>query len=236
VITAINSKTGNVEPVGYIAIRFAPVSLVTEAANSAKAYLESLITSLLVAVIFFGIIYFLTQRHFEILRLQIEEAMRGKRRQVETKFLFEEMNPVVNSVNTILQRLRELQKSDDEIDPNDIEDDSQYVNTLIEFLQGSGSPTIVLNSNKNLMRLNTMAEDLCGIRQSMSEGMSILDITKERGFAATLIELCDQSANNMGTSQQGQYELQGKSYNVFVNALMGKDGFAKGFYITMVLD
>jgi hypothetical protein len=101
---------------------------------------------------------------------------------------------------------------------------------------GTSGAAMILNSQKNLIQINTPAEDLCGIRQSMSEGMNILDITKERGLAATLIELCDASANNSGTSQQGHYELQGKPHNVFVNSLMGKDGFAKSFYITFVLD
>jgi hypothetical protein len=103
-------------------------------------------------------------------------------------------------------------------------------------MMGAQGPVIVLNSSKNLVKLNTQAEDVCGIRLSMAEGMNILDITKERGFAATLIELCDNSANNSGTSQQGHYELQGKQFGIFVTSLMGKDGFAKGFYITFVQD
>ena len=150
--------------------------------------------------------------------------------------MFEELNPVRNAVNTGLQRIRELQRDESETDPNDIESDDAYVTTLVEFMLGAQGPVIVLNSSKNLVKLNGQAEDVCGIRLSMSEGMNILDITKERGFAATLIELCDNSANNSGTSQQGHYELQGKQFNVFVTSLMGKDGFAKGFYIAFVLD
>ena len=103
-------------------------------------------------------------------------------------------------------------------------------------MNGAQGPTIVLNSSKNLVKINAPGEDVCGIRQSMSAGMNILDITKERGFAATLIELCDNSANNSGTAQSGNYELQGKAYVIWVNSMMGKDGFAKGFYISFVLD
>lgn len=236
VIRSLNSKTGNLEPVAFIAIRFAPTSLVTEASNSARAYFESLITSLLVAIIFYGIIFYLTLRPLEELKFQIEEALRGKRRNVDSQLLFEELSPVRNSVNTSLQRIRELQRDENDVDPNEIESDESYVNTLKEFMLGSAGPAIILNSAKNLVQINTAAEDLCGIRQSMSEGMNILDITKERGFAATLIEMCDNSANNLGTSQNGHYELQGKQYNIFINALMGKDGFAKAFYISFVLD
>ncbi|MDO9181650.1 MAG: FHA domain-containing protein [Bacteriovorax sp.] len=236
IILAYNTRTGNPEPVGIIAIRFAPRTLAIEATKSSKLYFESLITSLLVAILFFGVVYYLTLKPIEEIRYQIEEALRGKRRSVESKLLFEELNPVRNAINTGLQRLRELQKDESETDPNDIESDDAYVTTLTEFMLGAQGPVIVLNSSKNLMKLNTQAEDICGIRLSMAEGMNILDITKERGFAATLIELCDNSANNSGTSQHGQYELQGKQYGIFVTSLIGKDGFAKSFYITFVLD
>ena len=236
IILSYNSHTGVPEPVGIIAIRFAPRTLAIEATKSSKLYFESLITSFLVAILYFGIIYYLTLKPIEEIRYQTEEALRGKRRGIESKLLFEELNPVRNAVNTGLQRIRELQRDESEIDPNDIESDDAYVTTLVEFMLGAQGPIIVLNSSKNLIKLNGQAEDICGIRLSMSEGMNILDITKERGFAATLIELCDNSANNSGTSQQGHYELQGKQFGIFVTSLMGKDGFAKGFYIAFVQD
>jgi hypothetical protein len=235
-IFVYDAKTGIQEPVGIIAIRFAPTTLAVEASKSTRLYLESLVTSFLVGILFFGVIYYLTLRPIEELRYQIEEGLRGKRRSVDSKLLFEELNPVRNAINTGLQRIRELQRDESDIDPNDLESDDSYVNTLLEFMNGAQGPVIVLNSAKNLIKINTSGEDVCGIRLSMSEGMNILDITKERGFAATLIELCDNSANNSGTSQTGRYELQGKPYNIFVNALVGKDGFAKAFYIAFVLD
>lgn len=229
-------KTGTQESVGIIAIRFAPTTLAAEASKSTRLYLESLVTSLLVGILFFGIVYYLTLRPIEELRFQIEEGLRGKRRSVDSKLLFEEMIPVRNAINTGLQRIRELQRDENDVDPNELEGDDSYVNTLLEFMNGAQGPVIVLNSNKNLVKINTPGEDVCGIRLSMSEGMNILDITKERGFAATLIELCDNSANNSGTSQSGNYELQGKPYVIYVNSLVGKDGFAKAFYISFVLD
>jgi pSer/pThr/pTyr-binding forkhead associated (FHA) protein len=235
-IFVYDPKTGIQEAVGIIAIQFAPSTLTAEAAKSTRLYLESLVTSLLVGILFFGIVYYLTLRPIEELRFQIEEGLRGRRRSVESKLLFEELNPVRNAINTGLQRIRELQKDENDIDPNDIESDDSYINILLEFMNGAAGPVIILNSSKNLMKINNAGEDVCGIRESMSLGMNILDITKERGFAATLIELCDNSANNGGTSQTGHYELQGKQFAIYVNSMMGKDNFAKGFYISFVQD
>ena len=75
---------------------------------------------------------------------------------------------------------------------------------------------------------------MTGSREASSQGASLLDVSREQGFAATVIELCDNSANNMGTFQTSEYELQGHEYNVNVTCLMGRDGFAKAFYVTFV--
>jgi hypothetical protein len=61
-----------------------------------------------------------------------------------------------------------------------------------------------------------------------------LDCAPQKGFAATVIELCDNSANNQGSCQSAEYELSGKPSTIYVNTLLGKDGYAKAFYITAI--
>lgn len=235
-IIAYNSKVGGYEPVGIIAITFTPRSLAAEAANSSKAYFESLVTSFVVSIIFFAIIYYLTARPIEELKFQAEEAMRGKRRNLEPTLLMEESLGLKDTINSILQRLREANNEVDDSELAEQEGDESYVNTLAEFLRGSGVPAMVLNSNKELQKVNLEAEDLTGIRESSSVGMSLLDCAREKGFAATIIELCDNSANNGGTCQDGGYELAGHDYSIHAVGLQDKAGFAKAFYITFIKD
>ena len=166
------------------------------------------------------------------MRFQIEEALRGKRRNLESDYLWSEFNPLRNSINTVLQRIRELQKDEADDEFVEIESDESYVSQLYEFMQGAQGPVLVLDSQKALAHINGSAEDITSIRESSSIGMSLLDCAKERGFAATVMELCDASAGNMGTSQQGEYELSGNDYNIFVTSLIGKDNMAKSYYIT----
>jgi len=147
--------------------------------------------------------------------------------------MMEELNPWRSSINSLLQRIRELNKEDDG-EFEDMESDEGYVMALGEFMRGGGVPAMVMDSQKNVSRINTEAEDLTGIRESTAQNMSLLDVSREKGFAATVIELCDNSANNGGTNQSGEYELGGTPYEVHVVSLMGKDGFAKAFYITFL--
>jgi pSer/pThr/pTyr-binding forkhead associated (FHA) protein len=233
VITALDSRKAKNLPVGVIALKFKPVSLENSGQKSQKEYLEALVTTALVAIVFFGVLYFITIRHFDEINWQTEEALRGRRKSLESRWLMKELDPLRNTINALLQRIRELNR-EDEGEFMEEEGDEGYVRTLYEFMQGANGPVMVLDSQKNLAHLNMEAEDLTGIRESASQGMSLLDVAREKGLAATMIELCDNSANNNGTLQQGEYDLAGVPQTINITSLIGKDGFAKSFYITFV--
>jgi FHA domain len=232
-IKAHDKNLGRDVVVAIITINFSPTSLTREASNNSKAYLESLITSGMVAIIFFGILYYLTIRPVDEMRIQIERVLRGRQRELNTKSLFRELNPLRNSVNSILSRIKELQNTEG-TDTQSIEEDGPYVRSLKEFMMGAQGPVMILNSEKIIQHINSECEDLIGIRETASAGQSLLDTARDQGFAATLIDLCDRSANNEGCNQKEVYEIGGKQINVNVTSLIGKDRFAKSFYITFV--
>ena len=234
-ILAYDESTGREEPVGIIAIRFKPKSLAAEAANSTSSYLESLIITSFVGIIFFGIIYYMTTRPLIVMRRQAEEVLRGKRKEVELDTLFDEIVPLKNTVNTLLVRIKELQREDGG-EFQEVEDDGSYVAMLYEFMVGAQGPTMILDSEKLIKHINTEGEDLTGMRENAAQGTSLLDSARDQGFAATVIDLCDQSASNEGTNQSEVYELTGKNYMINVASVLGKDMFAKAFYVTFVLD
>lgn len=232
-VKAHDKNLGRDVVVAVITINFSPTSLAREASNNSKAYLESLITSGMVAIFFFGILYYMTAHPMEELRFQIERVLRGRQKDLSSKVLFRELAPLRNTINSVLARLKELQNTESG-EAASLEEDGPYLRTLKEFLMGAQGPVIILNSEKIIQHLNPEAEDLCGIRENASAGQSILDTARDQGFAATLIDLCDRSANAEGCNQKEVYEIGGKQMNINVSALMGKDRFAKGFYITFV--
>jgi len=232
-IKAHDKNLGRDVVVAVITINFSPTSLAMEASNNSKAYLESLITSGMVAIIFFAILYYLTIRPLDEMKHQIERVLRGRQRELVSKSLFKELHPLRNSVNSILARIKELQNTDGG-ESQTIEEDGPYVRSLKEFMAGGQGPVMILNSEKIIQSINPEAEDLIGIRENASSGQSLLDTARDQGFAATVIDLCDQSANNEGCHQKEIYEIGGKQMAINVTSLIGKDRFAKAFYITFV--
>ena len=235
IIKSYNPNLGQIEPLAIIALKFSPTSLQLEGAFERKAYVESLITMILGAIFFFLIIYYLTLRPLEEMRFQLEEAMDGNRKIIESKWIMSELDPLKNSINALLRRVRDLSnEGGDEFEED--ESDEDYIATLQEFMKGSGVPVIILDSDKNIVSVNNLAEDLSGIRENSSQGVNILEVAREKGLAATIVELCDASANENGRSNQGEYELVGQIYKIYVNSLMGKDSFAKGYYISFLVN
>jgi signal transduction histidine kinase len=213
-----------------------PTSLAVQASKNSLAYLKALATSIVIAIVFFGFFYYITLRPLQEMRYQIDEAMRGKRKNLESHYLMAELGPLRNNINTLLQRLRELQNQTDDASFDEVESDLPYLQTLEQFLEGAGVPAMILDSQKKVKRINAEAEDLCGIREASSIDQDFLEVAREKGLGATVTELCDLSAGNNGASEQGEYELSGKTYHIYVKAMMGHDSFAKGFYLTFISD
>lgn len=234
-IMSYDSKLGRQKIVGIISLKFAPKSLVAATSNNSKAYLEALATSALVAILFFGMIYYLTTKHFEEMRAQIENVLRGKQKELESKLLMKEVTPLRSQINSMLQRIREMQSAETG-EFQDLEDEAPYIRTLEEFMRGAMGPAMILNSEKVIHSINAAGEDLTGLRESSAAGTSLLDSLRDQGFAATVIDLCDQSASNEGCNQQEVYEINGKEMQINVVSMIGKDSFAKGFYVTFVED
>ena len=234
-IWAFNEQKAIQEPIGIVVIRFSPHSLKEHLQKTQYNFLEAIVKIGMAGILLFGIIYFLTVRPIEEMRFQFEDGFRGNRKVIDPKYLFKEMVGIKNSIDTSLQRIRELGNEEDD-DVVEEEGDESYVRSLYEFMQGAQGAVMILDSQKNVAYINYEAEDLCGIRQSASEGMNLLDVSREQGFAATVIELCDNSANNDGKHQRGEYELSGILHQLNITALIGRDNFAKAFYITFVKD
>lgn len=232
-IKAHDKQLGRDVVVAIITIEFSPTSLAREASNNSKAYLESLVTSGMVAIVFFGILYFMTTRPLDEMRSQIEGVLRGRQKELQSKFMFKEIYPLRNTINSVLMRIKELQNSEAG-EVQELEDEGPYIRTLKEFMEGAQGPVMILNSEKTIQHLNLEAEDLIGIRENASAGQSLLDTARDQGFAATVIDLCDRSANNDGCNQKESYEIGGKDTMINVSALIGRDKFAKAFYITFV--
>jgi PAS domain-containing protein len=221
-------------PVGFVSIQFTPASLTIEAANNKRAYLESLLISCFVGVIFFGIIYYYTLRPINELKSQINNYALGKINSLNLKYQMEEIDSLKDLVESILQRNREL-SGDGSQDLFEQEDEAPYQRTLTDLTEISSGPTVSLDAQKKFLKINESAEDLIGLRNSMMAGADLIDSVRDQGLSATIIDICDKSSSDSGAPAHGNYEISGRMYRLSSVCLMGrKDKFPKGYLISFL--
>ncbi len=235
-IIAYNARVGIPEAVGIIAIHFKPKTLATINNRDTVAFLESLITSSIVAIIFFGIIYYLTIRPIDEVRFQLDEVLRGKRKALESNYLMAEMVGLRSNINSLIQRWKEAEGDGEYGDMDEMEDDGSYVNILKEIMTGAVGAILILDSQKVVQDMNEGAEEATGLNGSTAIGATWDSVAPNPGLQAAIDDLCDSCANSDGVSQNTEFELRGLPYQFFVSSLIGKDGFAKAFYIAMNKD
>lgn len=228
-----NPRTGALEPVGIIAMRIKPIGLQNEAVSKYTAYLEALIFSCIFGIVFYGIIYYLTMKPIGELFRQTVNARAKRIKELSSKFLFQEIVPLREEINGLLQSLSELD-GDEDSDLIIEEDDDSYVESLLEIARGTGVATIVIDSNKIIHHSNEKAYDLIGLREDFARDKDLSEAIEKDGLADELIRLCDDSADREGDSVSDSYELAGENYEMFAKAMMGKTRTPRAYIITFV--
>lgn len=229
-IKVLNIETQRENIVGYVSIKFKPVTLTTIAMSNRLAYVKALIISGLSAVIFFILFYYLTIRPIEEITWQTQQANVGRQFENKTNYLMVEMKPLRKAIEQTFQRVTDL--SADQSDGWQKEDETPFYEKLFQMLamiQGEG---MVLDVNKAILYINSLGEDLLGLRESMSQGSSMLDVMRDQGLAAQILQLCEDSFLDVGQAKDAEYEIKGSKVKIAVMAMIGKDKEAKGYLAT----
>jgi hypothetical protein len=229
-IKVLNIETQRENIVGYVAIKFRPVTLTTVAMSNRLAYVKALIISGLSAVIFFILIYYLTTRPIEEITWQTQQANIGRQFENKTNYLMVELRPLRKAIEQTFQRLTEL--TTDQGDGWKKEDEAPYYEKLFQMLSMLQGEGMVLDANKSVLYINPTGEDLLGLRESMSQGSSLLDVMRDQGLAAQILQLCEDSFLDAGQVKDAEYEIKGLKVKIAVMTMIGKDKEAKGYLST----
>ena len=214
--------------VGYILIKFKPTSLVVEASKNRKIYLESLIVSCLLAILFVSIIYYLTMNPIMELKFKLDQFLAGRGRDLNSDYKLDELNPLRKTMQGIILRLNELINVNPDVQVNQENDDAatDHLKNMMDIIK---VPALILDGQKNIKYINSTGEELLGMRENLTSGLSLFDNLRDQGLAATIMESIQNSESNGGKSANDSYEINGKPTTISTVASIGKDGSGRGF-------
>lgn len=203
-------------------------NIIFDSGTEALAYIQALILSAIFAVVVFFSMYRLTLRPLTYLNDQIDQVLKGNGSQVEKKFKMEEINPLIDVVNSALQRASQAGPGamaaggggDDAFD-------------LVKFVGArmSGSGVIVFNGDKRITLMTPFMEEITGIRADSAIGQDVGSVARDAAFGAFIEDLFARAPFAPGDPIGEDFEFSGTAYRMEVLAT-GAPGAVKHYVIT----
>lgn len=206
-------------------------SVVFDSGTEMLTYIQALILSAIVGVIVYFALYRLTLRPLNYLNDQIDQVLKGNASTVEKKFKMEEINPLIDVINSALQRAAQAGPGAISTGSND------EVLESLKFVAGrmpaATSGMMIFDGSKKIVLWSAFVEEITGIRADTALGQDVGAVARDAAFAAFIEDLFAR-APFVGSEPVGDdFEFSGTSYRLEVLAT-GSPGAVKYYAITAV--
>jgi hypothetical protein len=193
-------------------------------------YSETMILTALLGALALFILYRLTLKPLQVLNEDMDKALKGDISQVTHEFKVEELNPLWDLVNSALQRIPKSGSFGGSSGKNETPISAEDCATPIRALSGFGKMGVVIcDGDRKIVSLNSLFEEISGIRSEASVGQDIPAVARDQAFAAFVNDLFDR-VHPGGEGVGDDFDFSGVTYKV--NALaIGSQGTVKCYIL-----
>lgn len=196
-------------------------------------YSETLILTSLLAGFILLILYRLTLKPFQVLNEDLDKALKGDLSQVTHDFKFEELNPLWELINSAVQRIPKAggaaAGAGDSM--------ASLSNSIDEFLGplkllGSISKYgfIVFDSERKIVYVNSLMEEISGIRSDGAIGHEIGEVARDQSMAAFTTDILGRVPVG-GEGLAEDFDFSGVTFKINVVAFGAAGGTGKCYVL-----
>ena len=198
-------------------------------------YFEALSTSVILGGILIYLIYALTQRPITHLNSEIDQALRGDIEELSKRYRNEEVDHLVDSINSLISRIPKSSGTDETNMAAGI-DEQQVAENLLRSIDAIvlkfTTPAILLDSDYRIRRANPAFEELTGIRSEGAVGELIESVSRDEALPALLREVGEKAKMGIeGVSEE--YEFPSGFFKISGTAFSGVPGRPNGILYLM---
>ncbi|MBI2711517.1 MAG: FHA domain-containing protein [Bdellovibrio sp.] len=179
-------------------------------------YAETLIFTSLIAGFILLILYKLTLKPFQVLNEDLDKALKGDISQVTHDFKLEELNPLWEIINSAIQRIPKtggasagggdsMQSLASSID--------EFLGPMKTLGNISKNGVLVFDSEQKIVYLNSMMEEITGIRSDGALGHGISEVARDQSMAAFTADILGRTPVG-GEGLSEDYDFSGISYKI----------------------
>ena len=195
-------------------------------------YSKTFILTGILAIFIFALFYKLTLNPFEVLNEDLDKALKGNLSEVTRVFQFSELNSLYDLINSAIQRASSSGGSgggggEDQLGGNAADDfvyPLQMVSQLVKF------GFVVFDSEKRLLHLNSIFEELSGIRSDSAIGQNLASVARDQALVSFVEDLLDRAhTGSEGLSED--FDFSGVSFKMYGAAFGSVSGRPKGYVL-----
>ncbi len=199
-------------------------------------YAETLILTGLLGGIILLILYRVTLKPFQVLNEDMDRALKGELGQVTHQYRFEELNSLWDIINSAIQRIPKSDASNSMGSASTL-DASALVEEFSGPLRMIGNIVkfgfLVLDANRKIVYMNSMFEEISGIRLDSSIGQEISAVARDQSMGAFTNDILGRvPVGGEGLSED--YDFSGITYKMVVGAFGSPGNSAKCYVMAAV--
>jgi len=194
-------------------------------------YGETLILTGLLAAFILFVLYRLTLKPFEVLNDDIDKVLKGDMNQVTHEFKMEEFDQLWDVINSALQRIPKGGMGGDLQAGQPVINIDDFLNPLKMFGETSKVGIVACDKERNVVYLNSVFEEMSGIRFDNSVGQDLHSAARDQSFGPFTSDLFDKAAS--GSVASDDYDFSGVSYKVHAS-IFGSPGDPKCYVLMAV--
>jgi PAS domain-containing protein len=201
-------------------------------------YSQTLIFTGLLAGLILLILYRLTLRPFEALNDDIDKVLKGELSQVTHEFKMTELNSLWDNINSAIQRIPQGGMG---LDPSHGSGAGLSASGMLDEISGalkllgglSNVGVVLCDSDRKIVYLNPIFEEISGIRLDNALGQDIPTVARDQALGMFVSDLLDRVTPGSDEFNE-EFEFSGIAYKVYAVAFGASGGATKAFLLITV--
>jgi PAS domain-containing protein len=195
-------------------------------------YAHTLVLSILIGLFVFYLIYRITIRPIQDMNRKVDRVLRGENVEFKPVVYFSEMDPLWDLIDSALKR---VPKGDD-LNPSSSSasrgvSSSDLIGPLRTMASASSNGVAVLDEERKILFINSIFEEITGVRFESSEGQMLTAASRDQAFSALISDLCDRALPGTEGATE-EFDFSGLEFKIHVVSF-GPFGDPKCFVFTL---
>ncbi len=231
-IQVLNPTLGKNQTVGMAIVSIDTTLGSAEGGELWLVYAHTLVLSIIIGLFVFYLIYRITLRPFQEMNKKVDQVLRGEAVDFKPSVYFSEVEPLWDLVDSALKRVPRGDDAGNAGGGGSSFTAHDLLGPLKTLAIGGTNGVAILDDEKNILFLNSVFEEITGIRSEAGVGQALSAVSRDQAFSSLISELCDRAMpGNEGASEE--FDFSGIVFHVHV-AAFGSFGDPKCFVFNLV--